>query len=114
MSGSNCFESNIGEDGVERWKYVGVPMHMEEKVEIPFVGGFYEKIEYSHPSQGMQEDGFIIRVKGHLDSNDERVDLSQYDQAYQYDSQCHVMRYIGLYDDQGFCNMLYITLGVKE
>ena len=59
MAGTGHFESNIGEDGVKRWKYNGPPI---EIVEIPIVGGKFDEHSFQIGRCSLVDD-YMFRIR---------------------------------------------------
>ena len=72
MAGTGHFQSNIGDDGVKRWKYIGPPI---EIVEIPFVGGVFNEHTY-RVGRCFLTDDYILRLDF---SNDGYIYIYGYD-----------------------------------
>lgn len=83
MSGTNHFQSSIGEDGVERWKYIGPPI---ELVDVPMVGGPQDQGTYQVLGFRLSDD-YVANIR---QDNEEHL--------YKYDCEKHIMKYIGLND----------------
>ena len=91
MSGTNHFRSSIGDDGVERWKYIGPPLEM---VDVPMVGGPHDQGTYQISGFRLSDD-YIANIIGQ--DNEKHL--------YKYDCEKHIMKHIGLDDGRPGTNL---------